>query len=84
MLSGSIITNLSQTNDALTAHLSHTYHALNFVQSYEKFLDFARKIGVFLCKEYYYIYYVYIVQFVGENVGKMRQKCKICTVEKYA
>ena len=56
-----IISNLSQTNDALTAYLSHTYHALNFVQSYEKFLDFARKNGDFLSKEYYYIYIVYIV-----------------------
>ena len=36
LLIGSIISNLPRTNDVLTAHLSQTYHALNFVQRYEK------------------------------------------------
>lgn len=52
---------LLRTYLRLTTHLPRTYHALNFVQSYEKFLNFARKNGDFLLKEYYYIYIVYIV-----------------------
>ena len=61
ILSSLIMTDLYQTYLTLTSNLSQTYHALNFVQSYEKLWNFARKKGIFFAKSYYYIYKVYIV-----------------------